>query len=132
MSRLEEFRFRVNVQGAQKAQLDALLEALGGRAAGWHGFQDSEELLSYVRDTFLFAHIRPDLKDVQSVPELVERLGVKLDIDPVILEAARAADKETHRRLDEHAHKAMAEYVASPEYKTFLAELDQSYGRKAL
>jgi hypothetical protein len=132
MSRLEEYRHRLAVQRAQKAQLGALLEALGGREAGWHGFRDSEELLGYVRDQNLFAHVRPDLKDVRSIPELVERLGVKLDIDPIILEEARAAEKETHRRLDEQARTRMAEYDASLESKTFLAELDQLYGRKAL
>lgn len=130
MANLEELRFRKSVQQASKAQLDAILAALGGE---WPGFNDSEAVLTVVRGKHVFADHHLDLKDVQSVPELVERLGVNLDhIDPNLLEYARVADKQFHRTLDEDMRAAKAEHEASPEYQEFLAEQRKRFGPDAL
>jgi hypothetical protein len=125
MQRLEELRHRMRVKQASNDQLAAILAVLGGE---WHGVHDSEAILSLLRSKLQFSN-RPDLNDVQSVPELVARLGVKLDhIDPALLEEARLADKEFHRKLDEDFRRASEEHRNTPEHQQFLTEERARFG----
>lgn len=95
MSIGERIRHARKIAEASRKQLEAIIEALGGRDSGWRGFVNSEEVLVYLRDN------DPAYMDVSSVGELVERLGIKLDEPVEILNEVRLMEQRSYRTLNE-------------------------------
>lgn len=97
-----ELREKVEIDRARKVQFETIIEALGGRNAGWIGFTDSQEVVNY-----LHANRAERYHRVKDIADLCEKLGINKrlleEFSQPVLDAARAADVEADRILTEHA-----------------------------